>query len=274
MQLPVGLGEGQPDPSIFWLELQGRLQLRFRKRKIVLVERSQTIAEIALELPGEENQEKPNHGNRCGSRGGRDSRVSSKLESQFELEVALRAGSRTRDLAEIAVAAQGFGILQVVSGNTVLRRIRKVERFGAELESLVFRNREIFEHREIKSARRWTGLALQPEIAARKRRGNGDRGDVEPLRGIAPGGRRGIGVAACHHVRTARAPHALASVVAKRVRHARMQRQQAVDMPVPDDLIEPAAHAAAERLALAKGDFINEAGGKVVPDVPGSARIL
>jgi len=34
------------------------------------------------------------------------------------------------------------------------------------------------------------------------------------------------------------------------------------------------AHAAAERLALAKGDFINEAGGKVVPDVPGSARIL
>src|SRR6266567_3212550 len=133
----------------------------------------------------------------------------------------LAAGRGGGDLAEGAIAAQQFAVLQIVVRPVELRRVGKIERFRAELQLPALGDREVLKRRKVERAIGRRRLALQSEITAGEGCRNRHAADIKPLVGRAAAGGRVVGISARNRIGPAGAPDALTYVKAKRVRLTR-----------------------------------------------------
>ena len=115
------------------------------------------------------------------------------LQAKLELNVSFASRLRAGDLAEVSIL-----LVDVQAGGLVLRCVRNIRSFRAELQFQALRKGKVLEDGEIEGPSRRPNITLQPHIALREalrrsERGNRDEiGSVKPLIGSASARGRSI----------------------------------------------------------------------------------
>src|SRR5579864_2841915 len=193
-----------------------------------------------------------------------------KHEAQRKLNMTLRVRLGGRDLAKGRVAL--FYVETTVALVPLLRRIGHIESFCSELHLEPLRERKIFKQGNIYTSLARVVVALQAQRSRRARSRRHHRRSVKP-RLRSPAARRGVlGVLSRNQIGHAVPECADALRGPNRERRASTERRDAVELPVADQptggtgVAEPAPTSAERQI-------VDKAGHKVVPDVPGCARI-